>query len=74
MENNETYFKMLLNRIEELSNENLLLKQALEESKKPKQPNITSADLDGIFDDLFEEDKDLKPNKVGVKNETKYRR
>lgn len=32
---------------------------------------MTSADLDGLFDDFFEEDKDLKSNKVGVKNETK---
>lgn len=53
MENNETYFKILLDKIVELTKENENLKIEIEELKKPKKPKITKEDLDTLFSDEF---------------------
>lgn len=69
MENNETYFKILIDKIVEQNNEINKLKFEIEELRKSK------LSTDDELDELFETVKNnLNFNKVGVKNETKYRR
>lgn len=53
MENNETNFKILLDKIIELTKENEKLKLVIEELKKPKKSKVTKEDLDTLLSDEF---------------------
>lgn len=71
MENNETYFKILLDKIIEQNNEINRLKFEIEQLKiKPSE--LKTKGKNDLVNDTIEVFKSC--DKIGIKNETKYRR